>query len=60
LEAGLPRAGLDPKKDTTHVSDEKLFQMFGEKVLNRGYHYKNAVVKKVTTLSACQHESSSS
>jgi hypothetical protein len=60
LEAELPRVGLDPEKDTIHVSDEELFQMFGEKVPNRGYHYKNAVVEKVTTLSACQHESSSS
>jgi hypothetical protein len=60
LEAELPRVGLDPEKDTTHVSDEELFQMFGEKVPNRGYHYKNVAVEKVTTLSACQHESSSS
>jgi hypothetical protein len=60
LEAGLPRAGLDPEKDTTHVSDEELFQMFGKKVPNRRYHFKNAAVEKVTTLSACQHESSSS
>jgi hypothetical protein len=29
-------------------------------VPNRGYHYKNAAVEKVTTLSACQHKSSSS
>jgi hypothetical protein len=50
LEAGLPRTGLDPEKDTIHFSDKELLRMFGEKVPNRGYCYKNAVVEKVTTL----------
>jgi hypothetical protein len=50
IEAGLPRAGLDPEKDTTHISDEELLRMFGEKVPNKGYYYRNAAVKKVTSL----------
>jgi hypothetical protein len=50
IEAGLPRAGLDPEKDTTHVSDEELLRMFGEKVPNKGYCYRNAAMKKVTSL----------
>jgi hypothetical protein len=48
VEAGLPRGGLDPEKDTTHVSDEELIKVFGRKVPNRGYLYKNAVVGKIT------------
>jgi hypothetical protein len=48
LEAGLPRGGLDPEKDTSHVSDEELIKVFGRKVPNRGYLYKEAIVAKVT------------
>jgi hypothetical protein len=48
VEAGLPRGGLDPEKDTTHVSDEELIKVFGRKVPNRGYLYKDAVVGKIT------------
>jgi hypothetical protein len=48
IEAGLPRGGLDPEKDTTHVSDEELIKVFGRKVPNRGYLYKNAIVGKIT------------
>jgi hypothetical protein len=48
VEAWLPRGGLDPEKDTSHVSDEELIKVFGRKVPNRGYLYKDAVVAKVT------------
>ena len=37
-------------KDTTHVLDEELPQILGEKVPNRRYCYKNAIVEKATTL----------
>ena len=45
LEAGLLRAGLDPKRHTTHISDEELVRVFRKKVQNMGYNYKNAVVE---------------
>jgi hypothetical protein len=48
VEAGLPRGGLDPEKDTSHVSDEELIKVFGRKVPNRGYLYKDTMVVKVT------------
>jgi hypothetical protein len=47
LVAGLPRVGLDPERDTTHVSDEELIKVFGRKVQNKGYSYKNAAVEQV-------------
>jgi hypothetical protein len=48
VEAGLPRRGLDLEKDTTYVSDQELIKVFGRKVPNRGYLYKNTVIGKIT------------
>jgi hypothetical protein len=50
LVAGLPRLGLDPERDTTHVSDEELIKVLGRMVQNKGYSYKNAAVKQVRSL----------
>ena len=50
LIAGLPRVGLDPERDTTHVSDEELIKVLGRKVQNKGYSYKNAVIKQARSL----------
>jgi hypothetical protein len=49
LEAGLPRTGLDLERDTTHISDEELVRVFGKKVQNKGYSYKDAAVEQVTS-----------
>ena len=49
FEARLPRAGLDPKKDTTYISNKDLFRMFREKVPNRGYWYRSIAIIKVTS-----------
>ena len=50
LETHLLRAGLDPERDTTHILDEELIKVFGTKVQNKGYSYKNAAVEQVTSL----------
>ena len=50
LVAGLPRIGLDPERDTTRVLDEEFIKVFGRKVQNKEYSYKNAAVEQVTSL----------
>jgi hypothetical protein len=44
---GLPRAGIDPEKDTSHVSDEEVVNVFGPKFRHFGYKYKEAKVERI-------------
>jgi hypothetical protein len=47
IEVGLPRSGIDPERDTSHVSDNDLIELFGPRVRNFGYLYRKAKVRKV-------------